>query len=158
MNTRNLQIKRVFVQDGSALVVCEICGRAKKLSGINSKMMLKPVTVTCPCGNNFRIVLDARRYYRKEVNLRGTFKIAQGDREYPMIVENISFSGIGIRSPFVDKFKVGDYVEVRFNLDDSHKSLIERVAVVKHVNQHTAGLEFVQDRSYDKVLGFYLMQ
>ncbi|MEJ5300532.1 MAG: PilZ domain-containing protein [Thermodesulforhabdaceae bacterium] len=158
MNTRNLQIKRVFVKDGSAVVVCDICGRAKKLSGISPQMMSKPVMVTCPCGNSFRIVMDARKHYRKAVNLRGTFRISEDGREYPMIVENISFSGIGIRSPFVDKLKEGDQVEVKFNLDDTHKSLIERIAVVRHVNKHFAGLEFVQDRSYDKVLGFYLMQ
>jgi len=74
MNTRNLQIKRVFVEDRSALVVCEICGRAKKLSGINSKMMLKPVAVTCPCGNSFRIVLDARRYYLKRLTFEEHLK------------------------------------------------------------------------------------
>lgn len=81
-----------------------------------------------------------------------------GERSYPMMVENISFSGIGIRSPFVDKIKVGDRIEVSFNLDDARNSTVERIAVVKHVNGHFAGVEFLQDRSYDKLLGFYLMQ
>lgn len=159
MKTPAAQLKRVFVDNtGSGLIVCDVCGRTKKLSGLTSKLMSKPVPVTCPCGNTFRVIFDARRHYRKPVHLRGIFKVDGSERTYPMIVENISLSGIGIRTPFVDKLKPEEKILVSFNLDDSKKSLIERAAIVKHVNDHYAGLEFVQDRAYDKVLGFYLMQ
>lgn len=159
MKNPDPKLKHIFVgKDGTATVVCEMCGRAKKLSGINSKMMTKPVAVTCPCGNSFRIVFDARRHYRKDVRFRGDFRLEEESRSYPMIVENISFSGIGIRSPFVNKLKVGDKVVVNFRLDDTHKSLIDRLAIVRHVENDCAGLEFVADRIYDKILGFYLLK
>ncbi|MCX7823843.1 MAG: PilZ domain-containing protein [Syntrophobacterales bacterium] len=159
MKTREVTIKRIFVdQKGIAIVVCDGCGRTKKISKVDSKMMVKPILVSCPCGNSFRVMFDARRHYRKPVNLRGTFRIVGDERLYPMIVENISFSGLGFRSPFVDNLKLGDKIEVHFRLDDIQNSLIERVAIVRHLSGHFAGAEFVEDRAYDKIINFYLRQ
>ncbi len=151
-------IKHVYVNEkGEATIICESCGKSKKIFNVTPSLKLKPVPVNCTCGHRFIVTFDSRRYYRKQVSLKGTFEIPENEKKYPMIVENISLGGVLIRTPYANLLEKGQVIKVEFQLDDPNHSLISRPAIVRHVSTDKAGLEFVQDRAYDKILGFYLL-
>ncbi len=156
-NINTVGIKRIYIdRKGVATIVCERCGKLKKFTGINTQMKLNPVMVRCSCGNQFRVIFDERKHYRRQVLLKGHIEVPGYNRRYPIIVENISLGGVLVRSPHVTTLKPADLVKVDFALDNAEQSFISRTAVVRHIHGYQAGLEFVHDKYYDKELGFYL--
>lgn len=152
-----MRTKKIYIENDIATIVCDSCGKFKNARvGLNIASI--PVLfVTCSCGNHFKVIIDRRRHYRKKVKLTGHFKTRNSNIEYPMIVEDVSLSGIKMKTPFTDRIKVGDTIVVTFRLNDANQNIIDRVAVVKRIENDSIGVEFAKDKLYDKNLWFYLM-
>ena len=52
--------------------------------------------------------------------------------------------------------KLGDYISIKFRLDDVHKSQVDRTVVIRRIIDNQIGAEFC-DNITDKKLGFYLL-
>ena len=49
-------------------------------------------------------------------------------------------------------------IKVTFRLDDSRRSEINRAVRVKYLNGRYIGCQYIDQKSYDGDLGFYLMR
>ena len=57
-----------------------------------------------------------------------------------MVVKNLSKTGLKFVSKHPELLKAGDRLSVRFNLDNSNRSLIEKLARVKFIHENAVGL------------------
>lgn len=154
-----VETKKVFVEeDGMAAIICPGCGAAKSVNVEKFKGRKKPLTVRCKkCGGNFSILLDFRASVRKEVHLNGCYKKFGSDKWRRMVVKDISHrSRTGIRIAGAHNLKEGDHVKIKFTLDDTNHSEIERNAVVRWTKDRNVGLDITDSVPYESKLGYYL--
>lgn len=102
--------------------------------------------------------LEFRKAYRKEIKLSGDYAHLPHKRPRgKMLVVNISKTGIGAQISGAHSIKEGHELQMTFNLDDRHHSLIDKKVVVRLVRKSYVGCEFIEPTSHDRALGFYLM-
>jgi len=154
---------------GSAFMHCPECGASKKISTSSYRVINQAsgIELTCPvCNHKYRVLINFRKYYRKKTDLKGIYTIATADRgtQYDfdttsvVVIGNISRTGIGFRMKNTIDVGIGDVLKVRFILDDKRKSVVEKKAIVKRIDEDFVGAEFSRAIDYrDKELAFYLM-
>ena len=159
--------QKVFVT-GTNMVVfeCPECSKSKvadvsKYKDLRQVVRLK---VKCPCGHSYKVILERRKYYRKDVNFSGSYTHVLPDyREDKggMTVKDLSNSGVKIKLNVKKDFKIGDILSVEFSLNDKQRSLIKKDAVIKKISNSYLGLEFNSIDSSDpsdKAIGFYMFE
>jgi hypothetical protein len=144
-----------------ATFVCPQCSRSKTVSVskyANVDKLIK-INVKCPCGHAYTSILEKRKQYRKATSLPGSFIHFLDGRPINrgvMTVVDISATGMKLKLSAAKGFAVGDHMEVDFNLDDKHRTLIKKRVIVRNVNDPFIGVEFGPAEALDKALGFYL--
>jgi uncharacterized Fe-S cluster-containing radical SAM superfamily enzyme len=120
----------------------------------------KPLKIKCRCGLVFHAILETRRFYRKQVNLQGHYAKLNSRNTGPMIVENLSMSGLGFRLRVPHTIEVGDRVRVRFVLDNRLQTEIVTDITVRIVIKQATGTfiggEFCNITASSKELAWYL--
>lgn len=158
--------QRVFArEDGLVLLTCPHCGQQESVTTARFEMLGNAVTVRCTCRKQFAAVLEKRRSVRKTVQLEGYFTVAgehgtedaKGNIWGPMVVKNLSKTGLRFSSPRVNLIEPGDLLMVRFNLNNSNKALIHKKAQVVSIQKNEVGCRFEGADEYDITLGFYFM-
>jgi len=155
-------IQKVFVTKSKTIhISCPECGRNRdkdvsKYMKLDQAVQLK---YKCPCGYNFSLLLDRRRYVRKKVNFTGTLTF--GKRKYSILVVDIlvmDVSKYGLKIKLIDKFDIekDQVVTIEFQLDDEAQSIVSKDAVVRNVMIPTIGVEFLAHDHYDK-FGAYIL-
>jgi hypothetical protein len=117
----------------------------------------RPIKVQCGCGNTFPIRLEGRKYYRKDAELPGTYTDVENAHASRLVVETLSFSGIGFRTLKPHTIHVNDLLLLSFTLDNAKQTLIKKWVVVRWVNDQRIGTEFHDIDLYNKEMGVYLM-
>lgn len=140
-------------------VICHYCGKTNRIDTAAVRQE-QPVEIKCKCSNSFYIQLEQREYYRKDVKLTGMFERVFPDNteKGKIIIEDISYTGIGCRTLTQHNLKIDDVVQLDFFLDDMHNSQITESGIVKDIRDRYLGIAF-QDLSQHsrKVIGFYLL-
>ena len=158
--------QRVYVrEDGLILLTCPHCGFQESVTSSRFERMGNAITVLCACGKRFAAVLEKRRSVRKAVQLEGFFTVTgeygpddpKGSIWGPMVVKNLSKSGLRFSSPNVNLIRPGDFLMVRFNLNNSTRALIHKKAQVVSIQKNEVGCRFDGVDEYDITLGFYFM-
>ncbi len=157
--------QKIFVADSNvATFVCPECNASKTTDVTKFKSLPKAVRlkIKCTCGNSYSVILERRKYYRKETGFPGiyVYRPAGGQPlKGNMTVVDISRGGLKMKLPTQPKIKVGSVFEVEFHLDDKQRSLIRKELIVRNVVDQFICAEFSSidpsDPS-DKALGFYL--
>ncbi len=157
---------RIFAADGADYqMTCPKCGRQEAVAPTVFEKMGAVLRVNCPCTCSFRIIREMRHTYRKTVRLEGLFaqdvselnKMAVVNVWGPMVVTNISKTGLKFTAEKAGLLRHEDQVHLRFNLDNSANSLIKKSARVKSVQGDTVGCAFLGSDRYDVTLGFYFL-
>ena len=155
----------VFVTESNmAVFECPQCNKGKSVDVSRYKDIRQAVRikVKCPCGHTYRVVLERRKHFRKDVNFPGSYTHVLPDyREDKggITVKDLSRSGIKIKLNVEKEFKIGDILSVEFQLDDKQRSHIKKDAVIKKISGPYVGLEFNSIDSSnpsDKAIGFYM--
>jgi len=167
-----MEFQKVFLRDdGTISIRCPACMTEKNIPSqkIPGKHKFK---VKCSCDSIFGVQYESRKKYRKQVTLDGTlFKPEKNLRWGKTLSEsqetkinpincqicNISLWGIGLN--ILDKVKMeeGDLLLVRFTLDNSASTEIEKKIIVRVVKDTYIGCEFFDSDKNDKTLGFYFL-
>jgi hypothetical protein len=154
---------KVFVeQDNTAVITCPWCKKTKDIDVSRFKGQIN-VRIKCSCGNTSRIQLEYRRHFRKETELQGYYQVIPKD-EKPgdsgiMTVVNLSRNGVRLKINNPDHlFDIGDFINIRFNLDDKDRTLVDRDIVVQNINLPYVGGEFRRPSDTDSLIGFYLFK
>ena len=154
-----MEPQKAFVRaDGTTVLKCPHCRHARTVSVAKLKNKKKIIKIKCSCQQSYSVSLELRKMYRKETNLNGQFVNVSLDYERgAMLVKDVSMGGVGFTVVGRNKIQQGHELEVTFTLDDSHKSVISKLVIVRIVREKFVGCEFRHAHEYDKALGFYLM-
>ena len=147
----------VTPQDKAA-VVCPHCNMTKIIKVAQFKGHKHCLKLRCSCGKPIVVDLNFRRYYRKQVDLLGLCKpLDPPGHPLAIKIQNISLFGIGFTVTGRAPFKKGTQLLLSFELDDKHRTKLEKKALVVQVEGSYVGCSFLllQDEM-DKALGFYL--
>jgi len=155
MNARKIHCGKEF----ECAVTCHQCGKPNRIDTTRAKLD-QSIQIECTCGNCFSIQLEQREYYRKKVKLTGTYQrvLPENQAEGKLIIEDISYIGIGCRTVKVHNLNVDDVLQVEFTLGDVHNSHVAENGIVKDIRDRYLGIKF-QDLSQHsrKIIGFYLL-
>jgi PilZ domain-containing protein len=149
----------------SVTLVCEQCHRSKALQATIAKDLPQPLKVRCPCGATFGVNIIIRQFYRKKTRLPGHYvrREAQTNKileQGQMFVEDISRTGLGLRTLYKHTVLSNDVLVVTFTLDDQQKTDIWKSVRVRRVDDYWIGAAFIDHDTYtetNRILGFYLM-
>jgi hypothetical protein len=172
-------------QNNKATIVCPGCGRSKvidasKYTGADGPVKIK-LKFTCrycaekqkksnSAGNNASpghtqptqtriITLERRKFYRKKVNLRGTFTDQRG-KKGDMLIIDLSRTGLKFKIEFPWPLEVGQNIFLAFHLDNPTRTLVTKDAHIKKIQDLLVSVAFDSVNSFkesDKAIGFYLM-
>jgi len=152
-------VSAVLKTDGTAIVECPGCQRKFKIKAPALEEIAKGYKISgkCPCGESFIIYFDRRRNPRLDLELSGAYHHDKHQYRGLITVRDISLSGIGIELNTERTMLQGDRVTLRFNLNDEHKSFIDKKAVIRRKQRKTYfGLEFEAETSSIDPLYSYL--
>jgi hypothetical protein len=167
-----MEYQKVFIgQDAPAVIRCPYCRKKKIISG--EKLIGKHrFKVKCTCESVFGVELNFRQKHRKKTDLDGyVVKLFHEKRRPELLYESettgssplnckiMSVSRTGIALTIVDKhgIKIGDDIKVKFTLDNSASTEIEKKAHVKWVKDNYMGCEFFDTDKHDLTLAFYFL-
>jgi hypothetical protein len=173
------EIRILAASGGGYQMICPQCGRQEAVAASVFEKMGAVLRVNCPCHCSFRIIREMRRAYRKTVRLEGLFAQNLNDLNQlaglfnqdlnglnqmsvthiwgPMVVQNLSKTGLNFTTDKAGLLRTGDRLHLRFHLDNNSKSLIKKSAQVKSVRGDSVGCQFLNADRYDITLGFYFL-
>ena len=145
----------------TATFICPKCSRSKivNVSNYASIDKIVSVKVKCPCGHAYTAILEKRKKYRKETNLPGTYTLLMEGKPVTrglMMVKDVSATGLKLKLNSPQTLAVGDQMQVEFHLNDSNRTLIQKMVIVRNTNGLFIGVQFDLTEALDKALGFYL--
>jgi hypothetical protein len=158
-------VNTALLMDGkTAHIACKHCNQHKLLDISDIRDLGTRLKATCTCGESLFIKIELRREQRKTVNLEGVLIRGHGDRialkadDWARIqVNNLSRNGIGFKLFGRQDVRVDDRFRVKFTLDNTASSVIQKKVVVRSVAAQNIGCMFVGQASCDVTIGFYLM-
>ena len=154
-----MDVERFFVKpDNTVDIKCPHCRTSRTVPVNKIKDPKKVFAVKCLCRKVFKVVLEFRKMYRKETELKGRYiNQSHPDDEGTIIISNISMNGLGFYLVGPHHIERDNILTVEFRLDDEQKTFITREVAIREVQGNFAGGEFVNIDRYDKFLDFYLM-
>ncbi len=132
--------QKLYVYKGKTTFFCSTC---RKLTTIMVADFLKHktavnLTCECPvCGFSQTALLERRNCQRKEIMLPGVYsRYLNGKRieKAQILVMELSLSGLRFRPHMEPGFSIGDKIWIRFNLNDTEKTLIKKESLVVNIN------------------------
>ena len=159
------RIDTILLKDGkTASLACSHCNRQRQLDISEIRVIGTQLKVTCICGNVTFIKVELRREHRKTVNLDGIFIRGPGDRlalksdDWGRIqIYNLSRRGVGFKVTGTPDIREGDRLRVKFTLNNTTESIIQKAVVVRSVAGDMIGCQFEGQDACDVTLGFYMM-
>lgn len=144
--------------DNQALIVCPVCDTTKNLSTDQFRNRQHTLKVKCKCGHTFRVQLEFRRHFRKDTELDGTYDLnPPGVGGGKIKIVNLSLSGASFEVRGINDLQIGQTGSLVFTLDNRKETILVKKVIIKSVKGGRIGCEFVDDRAFQKDLGFYLL-
>ena len=150
---------KAFVKDDSqATIVCPACSSAKTISVEAFRHKQHVLKVKCKCDYSFSLQLEFRQFFRKDTDLQGVYDAKPPARGGGIVnVINLSLQGACFEARGVHGIKVGQKGSIVFTLDNRKETVLYRQVIIRSVDRNRIGCEFVEERAFDKELGFYLL-
>ena len=150
-------MEKVFVgRTNEVKIICPKCELEKNINVFKFKDTHKRLKVKCKCGEEFRLALDFRKYYRKKVQFAGECFIHEKNERDDILIIDISMTGINFTTFKPHNFSEDDSVELKFNLDNPTKTEIQTTVRIKWINDRNIGAQFNNPKLLEKDLRFYL--
>lgn len=151
-------VKVHVAQDNYISCSCPYCERTYRISVANFKEKRHQLITRCKCGKRFKMHLNFRRFYRKKVDIVGSFIYLSSDsgQWFTATVINLSMSGLRLKTDGKTGIKKDDKLRVKFKLDIKRTPTLDKEVVVRHVGDGQYGCEFIDLAYEEKDLGFYL--
>jgi len=156
--TNQTSSQKSFVKSGDeATIICPQCNSTKIIAVRQFLQRLHRLKVKCRCGYSFKVQLEFRRHYRKETELQGMYdSVAPAISGGKAKIINLSLSGACFELRGMHDLKIGQKGVLIFTLDNRKETVLTKNVFIRTVNGNRIGSEFVEDRAFDKELGFYL--
>lgn len=151
-------VTKIFVNaDLQATIPCPECKNTyqkdvSKFIGHKKEVKLK---YTCKCKHQFTVLLERRRFIRKDKELNGY--LISDRRKTPLKVLDISKYGIKLKLFSKNQPAVGDILTLEFILDDpGHSRVTTKVKIKRLLFPDTLGCEFLDPDHYDNLGKYFL--
>jgi len=157
--TNQTPTNKTFVkEDSQATIVCPACSSAKTISVEEFRHRQHVIKVKCKCGNSFSLQLEFRQFFRKDTDIQGVYDIKPPARGGGIAtIVNLSLTGACFEVRGLHDLKIGHKGSLVFTLDNRKETVLYRQVIIRSVEGKRIGCEFVEDRAFDKELGFYLL-
>ena len=150
-------MKKVYVDDTNRVkIICPKCGSEKNIDVSNFKDTHKRLKAKCRCGEVFRLTLEFRKHYRKNVRLHGEYFVQGRNEKGEIIIEDISTSGIRFASLKPHNIFRDDIVELKFTLDNPMRTEIRKLVKIIWIIDRKVGVQYIEPKENDTDLGFYM--
>ena len=157
MKIQNPPLKTLVNSDDKILIVCPECGFSKKFTTEQFRERRYLLKIKCKCGHSFRVQLEARLHIRKKTEIEGICKFrSTGTNAWKVMLIDLSLGGACLELRGNHSLTVGDKGILEFTLDDRKATAITKQIIVKGISTNLIRCEFIEDRAYQKALGFYL--
>jgi hypothetical protein len=160
MTSRPARQKVYVNRRKEATLICPSCHSTKIVNFSQYTNDKIPSKAKCICGCIFDVpdvILETRKFYRKQTRLPGSYSKTVMDAIGCMTVKDVSFSGIRFKTEKEHAIEVDEVLGVKFVLDDNKQTEIRRTVVVRNVQGRLIGAEFCDTHGYDMDLIYYLM-
>jgi hypothetical protein len=152
-------MEKVFVgRTNKVKILCPKCELEKNINVFKFKDTHKRLKAKCKCGEEFRLSLDFRKHYRKNVQLTGEYYVQGKYEKEEILIEDISKVGIRFATLKPHNFSKDDLVELKFNLDNPMRTEVRIRVKILWINDRTVGAQFNNPDLLEKDLVFYLMK
>lgn len=155
--------RKVFITDDNKfIIVCPVCQKQETVSASEYKDANQAVRMNykCKCGHVHSVLLERRKFYRKETRLPGVC-IGEENSMEGILVKDLSLIGMKFEIENKQDFiSVGKKLFVEFFLDDEQKTLVRKEVVIKIISGSLIGAEFCSaepDDSKDTAIESYLI-
>lgn len=151
--------QKAFVKEGdeTTTIICPACNTVKDITVRQFRHRLHMLKVKCKCGQSFRVQLEFRRHYRKPTDLAGIYNpFSPAGGEGIAKIVNLSLSGVCFIVKGMHDLRIGQKGSLVFKLDNRKETLLSKKVTIRAVTGNRIGCEFIEDRAFDKDLGFYL--
>jgi hypothetical protein len=150
-------MQKVFVNyTNQVKIICPKCGLGKNINVFKFKDTHKRLKAKCKCGEVFRLTLEFRKYYRKNVRLAGEYFIQGKNEKGEIVIEDISATGIRFACLKPHEISRDDMVDLKFTLDNPMRNEIHTAVKIKWIIDRNVGAQFNDPKSLEKDLGFYM--
>jgi hypothetical protein len=85
MNMENIPIKLYADENGLLLLVCPKCSDVQN----GHKQEYRPVKIQCKCGNTYNVIVERRRFSRKETSFEGIYSTSSDPDNLEKIIVKI---------------------------------------------------------------------
>jgi PAS domain S-box-containing protein len=159
------QVTTVLLSGGQAAnLACKNCNHQKRLDISEIRVLGTQLKVTCACGETMFIKVELRQEHRKSVDLPGMFIRSRNDHlnlksnDWGRVrVCNLSRHGVGFKAPAKTELRVGDRLRLKFTLDNTAGSVIQKEVDVRSVAGGVVGCQFLGQDPCDVTIGFYML-
>jgi hypothetical protein len=161
--------KKVFINNqNKAMFLCPACEKSRSLNvpGYRNIGEVIRITYRCACGSSYDLLLERRRFLRKDVNLPGVYYILGEDKvKGSMTVKNLSRAGLRLELKDEKHLKIGDKLLIGFCLDNNSKTVVKKKVVVRNMFGAYVGAEFCAgkagsafDKDSDSAIRSYMLR
>jgi PilZ domain len=141
-------------ENNQARIVCHKCGINKNLDVTKFKDTHKRLKAKCRCGEVFRLILDFRRHYRKNVRLAGEYFVQEKDEKGEILIEDISMTGINFATLKPHNFSKDDTVELKFTLDNPMKTRVQESVKIIRIIDRNVGAQYINQSRMQRIWFF----
>lgn len=151
-------ISKAYIRpDNKAVITCPHCGQQKVILPSSFKGHNYRLKVKCYCKKTFLVHLEHRKHLRKKTKLEGAYiNHSQNDRSKPLLIQDISMTGLAFTYFNVKHFIEGDELSITFNLDDYRRTEISKDVIVSNVRQNSVGCVYETAEKDFSHLGYYI--
>ena len=139
---------------------CPHCARPYRISVLEYKNVKHKLVIRCSCNEQFQLLLNFRRFYRKNVILVGEAKNLSmyGSAWTVMTIMNLSIGGLRFKVLEPIKIHKGDKIRGRFTLDSPQEEVVDKHVIVRNSRDNEFGCEFMSLTNGEKELKSYLVE
>ncbi len=143
-------------EGGEARVTCPACGEEVVVT-VDPNLLRHSTPIRtrarCGCGWSHAVYLERRAAVRRELDLPA--EVAVGDGWRPVMLRNLSRTGVRLELPEDLDLHRGSRVTVRFTLHPGRPQGFEKLAELRWRDGDTAGAEFVDEHGRPLYDGAY---
>ena len=148
--------------DGDEKKVAVTCPQCKMRRNIKAALLNNASEVPkarCSCGCKFRLIPDHEMNVNKGVKLSGFYtKLNMSvSKEFGIFhMQQLSLTGLTFNALSYHSIRTGEFLSIRFILDNTEASEIRKTVVVKHVDKQSIQVTFCHQHKIETALLRYL--
>ena len=148
-------MEKVYVDHTNQVkIICPKCRLEKHKIVFKFKDTHKRLKAKCRCGEVFRVTLDFRKHYRKNVQLIGEYFVKGKDEKREILIEDISMTGVRFAALKPHNFSKNDTVELKFTLNNPMRTKVQELVKIIRIIDRNIGAQYINQSRMQRIWFF----